>query len=112
MNPRTLKWKASWQYGKLCLRSGSAEKASEKVGGSEERSLSQAAAGAAVTGIYAGLKLTGFALRVATDMATSLTKEANAALADNEAQRAEKVDSQPVAMQNLGKPPCNAALAF
>ena len=52
--------------------------------------MGQAAAGAAVTGIYAGLKLTGFALRVATDVATTLTKEANAALSENETQREAK----------------------
>ena len=44
-----------------------------------------------MTGIYAGLKLTGFALRVATDMATSLSKDAEQAFAKNEAQRVTKV---------------------
>lgn len=43
-----------------------------------------------MTGIYAGLKLTGFALRVATDMATSLSKEANSAFAVNEELQAAK----------------------
>ncbi len=53
--------------------------------------MRQHATGAAVTGIYAGLKLTGLALRVATDMATSLSKEAERAIAASEAQRAEQV---------------------
>ena len=57
----------------------------------ESKSVRQQATGAAVTGIYAGLKLTGLALRVATDMATSLSKEAERAIAASEAQRAEQV---------------------
>ena len=54
-------------------------------------SIGDQAAGAAVTGIYAGLKFTGLALRVATDMAASLSKEAEQALAANEAQREDQV---------------------
>lgn len=55
------------------------------------KSAREQATGVAVTGIYAGLKLTGLALRVATDMASSLSKDAERILAQSEAQRAEQV---------------------
>ena len=58
------------------------------------RSAREQAAGVAVTGIYAGLKLTGLALRVATDVASSLSKDAERMMAQNEAQRAQQVSQR------------------
>lgn len=75
----------------LWWRFAEAPQKQEKEAREESKSVRQQATGAAVTGIYAGLKLTGLALRVATDMATSLSKEAERAIAASEAQRAEQV---------------------
>ena len=64
-----------------------------------EQSFGASATNAAVTGLYAGLKLTGFALRVATDLATSVTKEAERNRIRNTAIKEEKaslVNSQSV----------------
>ena len=67
------------------------EREAEVGPSSSGQSFGATATSAAVTGLYAGLKLTGFALRVATDLATSVTKEAERNRIRSTALKAEKV---------------------
>lgn len=71
----------------LCVARAFEAAQAKKAGQSNGNTMTNAA----VTGLYAGLKLTGFALRVATDLATSVTKEAERNRIRSTALKAEKV---------------------
>ena len=74
----------SWRSGGLTFAYASVGASStEEIGGGAGGGL----AGAAVTGLYTGLKFTGLAVRVAGGLAASISKDAERAMAAMEEQR-------------------------
>ena len=95
--------------GRLCCSFISscwrAERQSEPKAKAQEQSAGSFLAGAAVNGLYTGLKFTGLAVRVASGLAASIGKDAEAAMArSREAQQAERGAAEQVHKRITGGP--------